>query len=390
MTRSRLLTYLLTVTLVLLFGVGAASALHGDKVVSGTNNASIYRAGQNVDITGTVNGDVYCAAQTVTVNATVNGDVLCAGQTVTVNGTVHGNVRVAGQTVTINAQVDRAVSTAAQTSTVQSGAKVGGDITVFGRTSHIDGQVGRDIRGGTEDMTIAGQVGRNVEANVDYLELENGSRVAGNVDYTGHHSVDQNRGAVVNGKIVQHQPQQQAHHHNAAAFWLLFGLYFVVTALVFAMVMVALFPWFFREAAVTARSWPWVELLIGFLASLLVPAIIFVLFATLIGVPLGILLGLFWIAASLVSGTITAYWVGHLVLRRESHPAPLVMLVGALILILLYLIPFLDFIIIPLAYWIGLGMLLRYLWGNWRHPVYHEQEVVHSTPTRGRTRKATE
>jgi hypothetical protein len=382
MTRSRVLTYLLTVGLVLCMGVGAASALQQNSVARGTNDKSIHKAGQNVDITGTVNGDVYCAGQTVTVDATVNGDVLCAGQTVTVDGTVHGNVRVAGQTVSLNSQVDKSVTIAAQTANIGSGTKIGNDLSLFARSTHVNGNVGRDITGGSEDMTISGTVGRNIDANVDTLVLESGAKVGGNVTYTSQHTVQMDRGAVVSGQVIKHAPSKQANHHHvgSVAGWLLFGLIVFLMMLVFALVLVALFPWFFREASQTMRGWPWWELLIGFLASLFVPAIIFMLLLTIVGIPLAILLILFWIAASLVSGTLTAFYIGRLLLPRRS--APLMMLVGGVLLAVLYLIPFLNLIVIPLAYWIGLGLLLVYLWRGWRHPVYHEAEPT----TRGATR----
>lgn len=379
MTRSRLFTYLLSVGLVLCIGTSAASALQNEKVVRGTSNSSIYKSGQNIDITGTVNGDIYCAGQTVTVNATVNGDVLCAGQTVTVSGTVHGNVRVAGQTVFLNSTVDRSVTIAAQTANIGSGANIGSDLSVFGRSTHLDGQVARDVIGGSEEMTISGTVGRNVDANVDGLKLVNGAKVLGSVTYTSPHTLNKQSGAVINGKVVRHEPKRGEHERGSRAGLLLFALIAFLTMLVFAMVLVALFPWFFREAATTLRSWPWWELLIGFVASLFMPAIIIVLFLSVIGIPLGILLTLFWIATAMVSGPIAAFYVGRLVMRRAQWPAPLIMLVGGAILIFLYLIPVLNLIIIPLAYWIGTGMLLTYLWRGWRHPVYHEAEAVHGS-----------
>lgn len=350
-------------------------AAQTNETVSGTNNESVYKAGQTVTITGTVNGDIFCIAQTVTIQATVNGDIICAGQSVTVNGIVHGNVRLAGQSVSISAHVDKAATVTAQTVSTTSTSSIGSDYTIAATTATLDGGVARDIHAVANNLTLASNVGRNVTATVHTLLLKSQSSINGSLTYTSPHKLQQNSGAVVRGPITYHQaagatptPSSTAFSWGGVAFRAGVGLSLLISSLI----LVALFPRMFRRANAIARqhSWPWPELVTGIVAMIAVPIILIVLALLAVTMPLAVLGFFLWSAALLLAAPLAAYYIGRLLFRSGQRSPVLVMLVGGVVLWVLILVPWLNWIVTALAAWFGTGLLLRSLRRLYTRPDY--------------------
>lgn len=369
--RAKSLTVLAIIAASLGLGTGAALAAGDSAIVAGTTNHSLYKAGRDVNITGTVNGDIFCAGQTITVDATVNGDVICAGQTVTVTGSISGNVRLAGQSVTLGADVKHAASLAGQDVTIQSNARIGSDLSLAAQTATVDGRVGRDIRAASNTLGLDSVVGRNVDATVNKVELTGGAVINGDLTYSSPNRAALHRqsGAQVIGQLTG--KLTKTNNGNRMAWrgaWVL-AVYWAVIMVVFALVLVALFPQFFSRWNQVARSRPGWSLLTGFVAMFVVPAIIVALLASIIGVPLGLFLLGLWLIEAALSGPVAAYYLGSQILRAERR-IPLVMLVGAVVLMIVYLIPVIGWLIMVLAYWLGSGTLLLNLKRAYPKPNY--------------------
>lgn len=348
-------------------GVGFAAATN-DQSVSGTNNKTIYKTGNTVTVTGVVNGDVFCVGQTVDIDATVNGDVICAGQTVTVDGTVNGNIRVGGQTVSIGAHVTRNASVAATTATLQNNASVNGDLTLVAQTANLDGSVGRDIHGDVHTLNINNKVGRNVDVSVNKLSLGSGANIGNNVTYSSQNKLTQANGATIGGTVSYTKATE--HHHNFGGWgnrWAWQG-YILLSLLVLALVLVAIFPQSFVRLNKLAAGRIWIALLTGFIAMFVVPALIFALLITAVGIPLAILVGLAWVVLLILSAPVSAFYVGRLAWANAN--AVWAMLVGSIILGILYLIPIIGVIVTVLAVWFGSGALLLSLRAGYKKPAY--------------------
>jgi cytoskeletal protein CcmA (bactofilin family) len=378
--------YVFGVLLLALLSLGGwLSVAHAQTFRSGSNvstpsngvvNSSLFITGQSVDVAGTVRGDVFCAGQNVHVTATVQGDVICAGQNVTVSGRVSGDVRLAGQSVSLGASVSGNATILTQDMTLESGARVDGDLSVSGHGVHLNGPVGRDVAAAVTTLTVANSVGRNLQATVDKLQLAHGAYVGGNVTYTSPNTLTRASGVDVDGSIVYHTPTA---HHGSAVPWLLWLLYLFVALLLTALLLVLLFPWLFHAAAELARGRLLRTFLIGLVASIVVPVVLLALALTIVGLPLAILAGLFWLLVVLLSAPFAAYLLGRLLLHRTTDNAIWTMLLGAFILLVLSLVPFLNILVDLVAYWFGLGTMLQYV-TRLPRPHYHMAEGVANRP----------
>lgn len=334
-----------------------------------TINDTVYVAGRTIDIDSEVFGDVFCAGQNVTVSGTVHGDVICAGQNVTLNGKVDGDIRLAGQTVTINSAIAGNATVGGQSLVLTLAGSIGGDLSTGAGDATLNGKIGRDVLIGGQEVTVNNAIGRNLKAGAENLHLTSRARVGGNVELTSKNNIDRDSGAVVAGKVTRTEPKQETKKNGFNWWWL---LYVFVAMLLTALVLALLFPRPLHTASDQAVRRPWVVLLTGFLASLAAPVVILLLTLTVAGIPLAVLAAMVWMVLLFLSGPLAAYYLGRLILRGSTRPL-LIMLTGALILLVVYFIPFLGMIVMLFAVWFGLGMLLQEFFRLTPRPAYNLQ-----------------
>lgn len=357
---------LLLLGLVSFVGIASAQAVKtGDNVTVAANekvDSMLFAAGNNIDIAGEVNGDVYCAGQTVTISGKVTGDVFCAGQTVRVSGTVDGSVRLAGQTVSIDGKVDGSATIAAQSFSLDGNAVISRDLLGGTNTATLNGMLTRDLAIGASNVQVNNQVGRNIKGSIENLNIASTAKVGGNLEYTSKNQPNISNGAQVAGKVTITAPKEEKKATFAApvAFTFLTVLYIFVALLVVILALALLIPRFLHESATQAIKNPGKTTLVGFLAVIAVPVLIFTLFATIIGAPLGFMVLLAWILIILLSGPFTGYVLGRLLLKNSKSPL-LIALVGGSLLLALYFIPFVGFVALLFVYIFGTGIVVNEL-----------------------------
>lgn len=343
MKRLALRSALVAVLAIFVFGGVAVAASQPYR--SGTNLAvpasevvdhSLFVAGETVTIAGTVNGDVFCAGSTVFITGTVNGDVFCAGQDVSISGTVNGSIRAAGLSVSIAGTVQRAISLAGQSVSVQPNAKIGGDATLAGSSVVIAGKLARDAYAAGETVTVTGDVGRNFDAHTNSLTV------------TGS----------VGGAVTQVKPPVEAERKTSTLplSGIKFALFTFVMMFVTSMVLVAIAPQRFDGLAKETLAKPGKALVAGIAVAFFAPIVLVLLAITIVGIPLAIMVALGWMLLAVLSGPVFAYAIGRKILPNASNAFG-VMALGSVLLLVLYMIPVVNFFAGLAAYLMGAGAL---------------------------------
>jgi cytoskeletal protein CcmA (bactofilin family) len=368
-------------------GLASAQSFRtGDNVVVGRNEVvegSLYMAGNSLTINGRINGDVFCAGQNITVDATVTGDVICAGQTIHVAGVVEGDVRLAGQSVNIDADVRRNATIASQSITLNPDASVGQDLTGGTQNLVLAGGVDRDVTLGSELATVSGRVGRNINAQINNLRIESTATVGGDVNYTSKQDASIASGAQITGKTTRTEPQEDQKDYGkaAGAFWFSAALYLLFSLLLIALAAVLLVPGLVKRVSDQAVEHPGRTILVGILSLILAPAIIGLCLITIIGIPLAVVLTVAWTLVLMLAGPAFAFYIGRLLLR-DNRNMILIMLVGALVVLVLYLLPVLGLFVALAAGVFGTGMIVSELMYRYNRPSYEVATVSDRRPAK--------
>ncbi|MDW8230720.1 MAG: hypothetical protein RMJ33_12870, partial [Saprospiraceae bacterium] len=301
----------------------------------------IYVLSGTISINAPVYGDIWCAGGTVTLSDTVQGDIVLMGGTVNVRGYVAESVRAAGGTLTLSGSIGGDLLVMGGTITVERSAVVAGDIAVAGGDVTLDGAVRGDVKAATGKLNLNGSIEKGLEFNGDQLHLNgsvggssvfvanklvlgNNAALSGNVRYwTSGGEVDFGN-ALREGATATFDTSLKQRFERPDYKFLGFAsvagvLWYLLAMLVLLWAGQRLFSNLFSRAAEMARAEPVRALGYGFLYFIAVPAVVVLLFITLIGIPLGaVIIALYFLLLSLAN-VITALVATHALAQQRGY-----------------------------------------------------------------------
>jgi cytoskeletal protein CcmA (bactofilin family) len=317
-------------------------------------NGDYFAFGESVEISGTINGDLYASGGQVVIDGRVNGDVLVAGGRISLSGTVSQDVRAAGGQVTIAGSVGRNLTVAGGNVEVAPAAAVRGGLVAAGGSVDLAAPLGGAAKVAAGTLIIANRVGGDVDAAVGTLRIGSRADIQGNVNYWSRREASVSEGARIHGKIVRNAPPERPRFFFA---WLVFVSINFVSTLILGLLSARFLPRYHQSVITTLREKPWASLGIGFIAAVVLPVVCALLFATVLAIPLALIL--------LVSFFILLYWarifvigrIGESILTRlrpaSSRPSAFVL--GLFVYYILAIIPFIGWLMVPLVMLFGLG-----------------------------------
>ena len=225
----------------------------------------------------------------VDVEQPVDGNLYVAGGDVNISAPVTGNLRVAGGDVSIK-------------------APVGGKVAVAGGHVKIDSSV-------AGNTTVSG----------GQLELGPNARIGGKLDFNGGH-LEQDPAAQVVGGIVrsEHRRHGWGRHEwdSDSKYGPVIGRAIWITGLMLlAGIIAGALPGPVRRMENELRTRPWLATLLGIVALVGIPVAAVIVMITIIGIPLGVLGILGYVALILIGYVMTSVVVSGLLLDRYKAEA---------------------------------------------------------------------
>ena len=340
----------------------------GNTVSVGANEViddDLFASGQSVFIAGQVRGDVFAFGQTVRITGPVEGSVMAAGQSLQITDTVGGSVRAAGQSVTLSSTVRRNAALAGQELVVMPDVRIGRDLHAAGQSVELAGRVGRRASLAAQAVTVRGQIGEDLSCDVERLALTATARVARDLIYRSRYAATVEPGARVGGR-TEHLPPLQRGRRAHWRGWGFGGFLFMLMVFVAGVVGLAVLPRLVGSAADAMTSRPWWNLLLGFIALVVVPIGFLIVCLTVIGIPLAMLVLALWGAALAFSGVPVGIFLGRWIMARFGARAIspyLALLIGLVVLTVVGLIPYLGGLIKFATILFGLGVYTRAIGG---------------------------
>lgn len=366
-----------------------------------THGAAAFRIeyGNSVIISEPVFDNLYIAGGTVTINAPIHGDLICAGGTIVINDSVMNDILVAGATVTFNGYAGDDIRCAGGRLYVQK--SIGGDLVISGGevTVNKDVVIGNGLLLSGGNVSFSGLVKNNVKAVAGVLVFN--GRAEKDIDLRGE-KIEMN--GIVRGATIMAAPEmvigRYASFNNGVRYWsnirlvdfkssiingkaiydpalaiessrwyflggstLLALLWYLGMTLLLIAVMQWLLPGLFEKAANTAFDAPLKSLGFGLLFFIVVPVAVIVLFITVIGIPLAVLLLIGYIAvivlASVISSVVAANWYNNRYCSCWNYWHRVLVGLGVFVLLkLLSSIPFFGWIMMLLIVCISFGAIV--------------------------------
>ena len=341
-------------------------------IVSEPLKDDLYLAGGTVTATASIDGDVVAAGGTVDLTGDVSGSVLAVGGTVTAGGTIGRTLRAAGGVVTVDSRIKSDAVLAGGTVRVDSAARVGRDLVVGGGSVNISGTVARNAVIGGGDVVIGGAIDGDAEIQASRIVLLRTARIRGALRYSADQPIEVQAGASIAGGTTQmpapSRPRQAVGAPFSTYLWLWRGVAELIALLAIGFVTFAVAP---RGAFPVVREVGerfGRSLLTGFVLLVTVPTAAVLLVFTVVGIPLSAIGMLLYVATLYPGSVFVAARLGDRVLRwmrRRGGEAPSIywsVAVGAVVLAVLFAVPFAGWVIRLVAVLAGFGALWATVW----------------------------
>jgi len=325
------------------------SKIDNDVVIEDTHNSSVAAAGENVSFDGKVNGVSFGASNKLTLNGITDYGML-AGNVIEVNGTVKNDLIIAGNLVTISKD-----------------ANIERDTIIAAADVEISGNFNRNISIYASKVSFKNaNIKGNVKLYGQQIEVKKDTVVSGTLSYPEDSIYKVEKGSQI-GKTVKTEAIQKENDENffstvSAKIWS-----FLCLTLVFAAISL-LFPNLFTQIHEKYEKIETSEVIEvftkGLVALILVPILIILLFCTLIGIPLAIIILLLYGIAIYLTTMFTAYLLGYKIWQKvfDKDINMLALgIIGLFVLFLFSLIPGVRTLVSIITTLIGLGLIVNIL-----------------------------
>ena len=342
----------------------------GTVFVSSEENitGNLLAAGDSIIVDGVIGGDLIVAANYITVSGRVEGDIIAIGQNINIDGEVGGNIRVIGNTIIINGNVTRNVNAFGSQVIIGDNSRIGWDVILGGIDSSIRGNVIGSLDSYSQKTFISGKIGKNtnikiINNNEAGLIIDQNAIINGDLNYSSKSKINLTNSENVSGEISWNQMdvRRKSPFYN----WLWEIAFSFLSILFIGLFFVFITPYYSRGFILEIKNKKWKPILIGALFTLITLPLAIVVAFTIIGLPLSLILLSLWLAGLFVGKTIAAIILGELmttkILKRSSIHLFWPLLIGAIIISLLFSIPWFGWIINLIIIWLGLGSILSYV-----------------------------
>jgi hypothetical protein len=374
----------LAVAAVVLYAGGWAGAAGAqDGAAQGQRGDNEWVMGGKARVGAPVSGDLTAMGGMVDVSAAVAGHVRAAGGFVRVDAPVDGSVWAAGGRVEVLAPVRGDVRAAAGDLVLAPAAAVDGDVSVAGGTVRLEGPVGGRVRVAGGTVFIHGVVRGDVVIDAGSVQLGPEARIGGALRYTSRTPLQRHVHARIDGPVERREwvgerarnsgwmgwPHPAMDHGMGPRLWRAGGWLWSAVLLMLTGLVASLAPGLSRASAAALGERPLASVFVGLAVLLGMPIVAMLLFVTIVGIPVGLLLLSMMPLLLLIGYVFAAVALGGLVLARWRPGAGAdrgwrvaAALLAMTALSLLGRLPVVGGVIAFLALLAGLGAL----WLQWR------------------------
>jgi len=371
----RLRRYALLMLSLLCLPVGVVAQEAGDNIVKqGRITEDLYLAGGTIDMLADVDGDVIAAGGQINIDQSVSGDILVAGGNVAIRARVGDDVRAMGGNISVSGAVGDEVIIAGGNVLISPTATVGGRALLGGGNVRVEGKMGKGIKAAANRVVIDGDVTGNVELFAETVEIGPRAVIRGDLVYYSRNDAQISSAATITGAVQRESVRADETRERGRGFRHVAGLALTASLMVTGIVLYLLFPITSVGAARTINESPWKSLGLGFAVLAATPVAIVLLFVTLVGLWLALLVKALYLMALLLGFLTGVVYIGDWGLRLIDRAAAttkgwrvLSIIAALLALWLVRFVPILGGLTMFAVFIFGLGALTLYLWRRYAH-----------------------
>lgn len=331
---------------------------------------NLYTIGEGVFISGTAENDVIAGGGQISVSGNIKGDLLAIGGSIYISGTIEDDVRIGGGQVEVSGNIAGDLVVGAGQVSILPQAVIGGDLIVGSGRIDIQGKINGAIRAAAGEVVINNEIGKEVNVRTGKLSLGEKAVINGNLNYSAPEEAIIASGSLVRGENNFRKTDYQDEKDRTVkgflgAMSLMSIIMLIVAGLFFALIFKK--PSHVVSHEALGNMLP--NLGRGFIFLIIAPVVSILLLVSMIGVPLGILFLLLYVAMLMVAYMFGAIIVGagieKWIAKKEMNITWKTVLWGALAFFVLGWIPFLGGLFKFVIFMISLGSVVHLMKREW-------------------------
>ena len=335
-----------------------------DETISG----NLMAAAESIIIDGSISGDLMAIGSSITVNGRVEGDIIALAQNIIINGEVGGNVRVIGSYININGLIARNLNAFGSEVLIGENTKIGWDVLLGAISARVNGDISGSIDSYVQKIFINGRVGKNVSIRIyknkdaDSLVIDKSAVINGDLSYSANKKliVPENN---IAGQINFNQTETK--ESGALTLWAWSRVFSILSIILIGLIIIFALPKQTYNLIELTKKKYLKSLLVGAIVLLIVPVLSIIMLFTIIGIPLSLVLICLWLAGIFIAKTLAALMLGELIIKGalKNKKAHLFwsLLLGAVLISLLFSLPWFGWFLRIIIICLTLGSILIYV-----------------------------
>ncbi|TDS16847.1 polymer-forming protein [Maribacter caenipelagi] len=343
-----------------------------------------YMAGENIDVNAIIDGDLVLAGSNITVKDTVHQDLIVAGGEIIVKGFIKDDIRAAGGKLTIDAEVGDDIIIAGGEVLITKNAIIHGNLINFSGDIEMNGQILGNIKSYSGEIKINGTIEKEAELNAEKIYIDgkiNGtSKLAAesitigenaifnnNVNYWSEEGSLDFKNSLVGASASFDESLKGDREDFTLKSFGIAAIGFWIFYLLSAFLVILIINWAFGNFLHTISANLDTNILrnLGYGAIYIfgIPLVILLLFLIIIGIPIGMFLGGFYLFSLLFGHLVTALLCTYFLETKGSKnwdmwTRAFIALGIAAVIRLTTFIPFLGSLLAFIVIAIGYGLIV--------------------------------
>ncbi|MFH0931549.1 MAG: polymer-forming cytoskeletal protein [Candidatus Zixiibacteriota bacterium] len=319
-------------------------------------------SGNNIKFSGNVEGDFVSASQTLTSKGVIGGNLMSVARDLDISGEVGGSFRGGAQNISLDGKLKRNFLGFAASINLKESSEVGGDVIAFCGELKVSGKVGKGIKGSVGSMVISGIIDGDVNVKADEISIMPDAKINGNLFYKSKKEAKIEKGAQITGetKWTKMVPKKKK---GLTGGKLIVQFLFLCASIVTGLFMLLVAKKEVKAVKESIFKDFLKNLGLGFVFVICVPVAAIILLFTVIGIPVSIIVLFVYLVLFYIAKIFFGLALGEKVLmlfKTNGTPAPVwSLMVGLLILYILFLIPYIHWIVYLLSLFVGFGSVFQ-------------------------------
>ncbi|PAB59346.1 bactofilin family protein [Anaeromicrobium sediminis] len=295
---------------------------------------------------GIIEGDIFIACNTILNRGILNGDMSGVFNRALLGGEIKGDVRFTGNKIDIKGEVNEDLIGFGNKINLSKESIIDGNVNITGNKVQLLGFIGGDVYVKADKVNIKGEIKGDVNISANEIYISPTTKIHGDLTYEGEmlHKIPS---SVVTGETTG----KNTHNINInkkAGLSSFVGLLFkgssYVTYFLLSLLLIYLFKNIYLEMIIDVEERTFEAGISGLIGIFSVPIICIILLISILGIPIGMLLGVLYGLLIYVSKIPICIWIGTKILKSREK-IYLGFTIGLFILFFVDFIPFVRFFV---------------------------------------------